>query len=211
MPYYKTVFQSEHRRFTNIFGARFPIIRGTIRDQNCYSIPLSSPETRPEFDFSIDIPQQIEHIFTNETPRVLNVYRFIVRQLKTHTPDRPDIPSASEIAEIYPRFAPDTVIEYISGNRFACVREGSGGPIAGISIITRRNSQFSELSIAVLPRFRNQGFGSELLKRVVHQEIHAGRMVVYVTETTNYPSIRLIEQLHPDRRIPEAMLIRYNE
>jgi GNAT superfamily N-acetyltransferase len=138
--------------------------------------------------------------------RILNVNRYLITHGVVVNRSRPEIPTLSEIQNIYPRFDSKQISELITENRIFCLRSSSN-EIAGLVIITRRNSLLSEISIRTMPNFLRQGYGLKILEQAIQHEIDLGLIVVFVTEQENLAANALINKFIPDRQYQERMVI----
>jgi len=96
-------------------------------------------------------------------------------------------------AAAYPRASHDVI----------CVEETSVGRI----YLDRSEDVFHILDITVLPQYRDQGIGSELLRRLLAEAGHSGKAVTIYVETFN-PSVRLFERLGFQKDEEKGFLLR---
>jgi GNAT superfamily N-acetyltransferase len=171
---------------------------------------FSVPSTEVIEELKITLPKndfnEIEEITTSDGFRILDVNRYLFLHRVTTNITQPEIPTQSEIQKIYPRFDAKQISEHITEKRIFSIRSTSN-EIAGLVIITRRNSMFSEISMRTMPRFLRQGYGIRILQQAIQHEIDSGLIVVFVTELENIAANALIAKLEPDRHYQERMVI----
>jgi hypothetical protein len=204
--HYQNIFESNQRNFRNIFKTRFPIIEGKINNVRYLSIPTPEIFEELKITLSKNDSYKIEEITSTHGIRILNVNRYLITHGVIANRSRPEIPTLSEIQNIYPRFDSKQISELITENRIFCLRSSSN-EIAGLVIITRRNSLLSEISIRTMPNFLRQGYGLKILEQAIQHEIDLGLIVVFVTEQANLAANALINKFIPDRQYQERMVI----
>jgi GNAT superfamily N-acetyltransferase len=183
----KGMYISSTRSEETIFGSIFPLINTDYKGENILSI---SKETSQELR-KADDPIEFE-LKNKYNAKLLNVKRYIVSDIDTfenstsiHKLDQ------DEVKAIYPRFKNDDIKRLCEGERIWGIKNNN--EIVCVAIITRDNDTFSEISIMTKGSYRRKGFGEILLSEITKHILDMNKLMIYVCEEDNIPSIKLIE------------------
>ena len=113
-------------------------------------------------------------------------------------------PNIEDVVLFYPEISIKTINKYLIADRIWGIYNKND--LAGISIITRDEDLFCEVSIKIKKEFRKMGFGKKLLSSIASRVNKMNKLLIYVCDINNISSIKLIESIGYTWKLSEKIV-----